>query len=154
MVDAASGDGTAAVAEGRGARVAQESALLPELGPALGKGDAMWRALAATEGDVVCTSTPTRRLRRALPARDARAAADRPRGRAGEGRLPAADALNGLVLPDGGGRVTELMARPLLSLVAPDLGGFDQPLAGETAARRPLLEACRSRWDTASRPRC
>ena len=45
------------------------------------------------------------------------------------------------MLPDGGGRVTELMARPLLSLVAPDLGGFDQPLAGETAARRPLLES-------------
>ena len=54
VVDAASGDGTAAVAEGRGVRVAQESALLPELGPALGKGDAMWRALAATEGEVVC----------------------------------------------------------------------------------------------------
>ncbi len=45
------------------------------------------------------------------------------------------------LLPDGGGRVTELMARPLLNLHAPQLAVFDQPLAGETAARRPLLES-------------
>ena len=42
--------------------------------------------------------------------------------------------------PNGGGRVTELMARPLLNLHAPELAVFDQPLAGETAARRELLE--------------
>ena len=40
-----------------------------------------------------------------------------------------------------GGRVTELMARPLLNLHVPQLAGFEQPLAGETAARRELLEA-------------
>ncbi len=51
--------------------------------------------------------------------------------------LRAGDAL----LPDEGGRVTELMARPLLSVVAPELGGFAQPLAGETAGRRDLLES-------------
>jgi glucosyl-3-phosphoglycerate synthase len=39
-----------------------------------------------------------------------------------------------------GGRVTELMARPLLNLHFPELAGFSQPLAGETAARRTLLE--------------
>jgi hypothetical protein len=44
------------------------------------------------------------------------------------------------VLAEGGGRVTELMARPLLNLHAPDLAVFDQPLAGEVAARRGLLE--------------
>jgi glucosyl-3-phosphoglycerate synthase len=42
--------------------------------------------------------------------------------------------------PSGGGRVTELMARPLLNLHAPELAVFDQPLAGEMAARRELLE--------------
>jgi hypothetical protein len=46
----------------------------------------------------------------------------------------------GAVLAEGGGRVTELMARPLLNLHAPELAVFDQPLAGETAGRRPLLE--------------
>ena len=44
------------------------------------------------------------------------------------------------MVPDGGGRVTELVARPLLNLHLPDLAGFLQPLAGEVAARRELLE--------------
>jgi len=42
--------------------------------------------------------------------------------------------------PAGGGRVTELAARPLLARLAPELLAFDQPLAGEVAARRELLE--------------
>ena len=46
----------------------------------------------------------------------------------------------GTLAPHGGGRVTELMARPLLNLHAPELAVFDQPLAGETAGRRELLE--------------
>jgi glucosyl-3-phosphoglycerate synthase len=44
------------------------------------------------------------------------------------------------VLPTGGGRVTELLARPLLNLHRPELAGFVQPLAGEIAAKRSLLE--------------
>jgi glucosyl-3-phosphoglycerate synthase len=44
------------------------------------------------------------------------------------------------VLPSGGGRVTELLARPLLNLHRPELAGFAQPLAGEIAGRRSLLE--------------
>jgi glucosyl-3-phosphoglycerate synthase len=43
-------------------------------------------------------------------------------------------------LPDGGGRVTELTAKPLLTLFYPDLAAVRQPLAGEVAARRELLE--------------
>ena len=54
VVDAASADGTAERAAAAGARVLQQDELLPDFGPALGKGDAMWRALAATEGDLVC----------------------------------------------------------------------------------------------------
>src|SRR3954471_6082073 len=46
----------------------------------------------------------------------------------------------GVEVPDGGGRVTELTARPLLSAFYPELAGFAQPLAGEIAARRSLLE--------------
>ncbi len=45
-------------------------------------------------------------------------------------------------VPDGGGRVTELVARPLIDLLFPELGGIAQPLAGETAAPRAVLEAC------------
>ena len=54
VVDAASRDGTAAVAEGAGAIVWQETELMPEHGPVLGKGDAMWRALAGLSGKLVC----------------------------------------------------------------------------------------------------
>jgi glucosyl-3-phosphoglycerate synthase len=48
--------------------------------------------------------------------------------------------LGGQSEPDGGGRVTELVARPLLNLFWPDLAGFVQPLAGEVAGRRHVLE--------------
>ena len=51
VIDAASEDGTAEVAAGFGADVRQESELLPEFGQALGKGDAMWRALAVARGE-------------------------------------------------------------------------------------------------------
>ena len=47
----------------------------------------------------------------------------------------------GVDLPNEGGRVTELMARPLLNLHEPRLAGFAQPLAGEFAGRRELLES-------------
>ena len=57
--------------------------------------------------------------------------------------------------PDGGGRVTELLARPLLNLHVPELAGFRQPLAGEVAARaRRCSSGSRSRSATASRSRC
>ncbi len=44
-----------------------------------------------------------------------------------------------LTLPDGGGRVTELTARPLLNMFYPELAAVAQPLAGEIAARREVL---------------
>ena len=54
VVDAGSLDGTADAARAAGATVFQQDALLADYGPALGKGDAMWRALHATTGDIVC----------------------------------------------------------------------------------------------------
>ncbi|MGE0026437.1 MAG: glucosyl-3-phosphoglycerate synthase [Thermoleophilia bacterium] len=142
VVDAASRDGTARVARAHGARVVQESAVLPDAGPCRGKGDAMWRGLAATEGDLVAfvdadtadfDATFVSGLLGPL-VDDAGVALVK-----GAFRRPlrAGDA----VLPDEGGRVTELVARPLLAILAPELGGLAQPLAGEQAARRDLLEA-------------
>jgi glucosyl-3-phosphoglycerate synthase len=143
VVDAGSVDGTAAVARRGGARVLFEDELERQLGPALGKGDAMWRALRATGGEIVCfldgdTADPTplhlQGLLGPLLADDSLAlvkgAFDRP-----------LDA-DGVKFPHEGGRVTELMARPLLNLHEPLLAGFAQPLAGEFSARRALLERC------------
>ncbi len=142
VVDAASADGTAALAAQAGAEILQQDAVQAGHGPALGKGDAMWRALSATTGDLVCfldgdTGDPS---------------PDHLLGLIGPLLLHSELALvkgafarplhaGDQVLADEGGRVTELMARPLLNLHVPRLAGFAQPLAGEFAARRELLEA-------------
>jgi glucosyl-3-phosphoglycerate synthase len=144
VVDAASEDGTEAIARAAGARVIQQDEVLARFGPALGKGDAMWRAVYATTGDIVCfldgdtlnpepdhllgllgplLTDPTVQL--------VKGAFDRPLVSGGVER------------PHEGGRVTELMARPLLNLREPLLAGFAQPLAGEFAGRRGALEQSR-----------
>jgi glucosyl-3-phosphoglycerate synthase len=141
VVDANSGDGTAELAAGLGAEVRQEAELLPEFGTPSGKGDAMWRTLSAVLGEIVVyldsdTAEFSEHFATGLM-----------------GPLVCHEELSfvkafyrrpfttpdGRRLPDGGGRVTELTARPLLSAFYPDLAGFAQPLAGELAARRELL---------------
>ncbi len=140
VVDGASRDATMARAARAGAEVLAEDDLLAEFGPALGKGDAMWRALSVAHGDIVvymdadtADPHPAHLLGLLGPllgdpgVQFVKAAFARP-FRTAEG-----------VLENEGGRVTELMARPLLNLHFPALAGFAQPLAGETAARRDLL---------------
>jgi glucosyl-3-phosphoglycerate synthase len=141
VVDAASADATAAVARSCGARVVQESEILAEHGPACGKGDAMWRSLAATSGDVVLfldADTEDFDARFALGLLGPLLTDDAVAFVKGAFRRPLR--VGDQVVPDGGGRVTELTARPLLNLHVPQLAGFAQPLAGECAARRALLE--------------
>jgi glucosyl-3-phosphoglycerate synthase len=137
VIDAASADGTAAVAERAGATVYQEAELLAEHGPVLGKGDAMWRALSVLVGELVCfvdadteAFSPhfiTGLLGPLVCEPDVsfvKAFYRRPYGDDG----------------DGGGRVNRLMARPALALFYPELAAVCQPLAGEVAATRDLLE--------------
>jgi glucosyl-3-phosphoglycerate synthase len=160
VVDAASADGTAAVAERAGARVLQEAELLPAHGPVLGKGDAMWRALSALEGQLVCfldadtagfSSHFATGLLGPLVCEPGvsfvKAFYRRPLvwDGAGPGRGVGAGDRSILGVDDGardgGGRVNHLTARPALALFYPELAGVRQPLAGEVAARRELLEA-------------
>jgi glucosyl-3-phosphoglycerate synthase len=142
VVDAASRDGTAAVARERGAAVVQESELLGDYGRAEGKGDAMWRGLAATSGEIVVyLDTDTRDFAERFLLGMVGPLLERPELELVKGTFRRPLKLDGVAVPDGGGRVTELVARPLLNLFMPELGGFGQPLAGETAARRPLLES-------------
>lgn len=142
VVDAASADGTADIAARGGADVRQESSLLPGHGPVLGKGDAMWRALSAATGDIVAyvdgdTSGFSERFACGIVGplvcepgvQFVKAAYRRP------------FAVDGVVVPDGGGRVSQLAARPLLAMFYPELAAIRQPLSGEIAARRDLLEA-------------
>jgi glucosyl-3-phosphoglycerate synthase len=135
-----SGDGTAEIARSLGAEVHAQSDLLASLGPVLGKGDAMWRALSVLRGDVVCYLDADSRAfgPHYATALAGLVACDRSVAFAkGFYRRPF-DA--GAVVHDhGGGRVTELTARPLLAALYPDLARVRQPLAGEVAARRDLL---------------
>lgn len=143
VVDAASADGTARIASDRGATVVQESEVLPDFGPAQGKGDAMWRGLAATSGEIVVyIDTDTRDFDERFLLGMLGPLFERSDVQFVKGAFRRPFKLEGAApVPDGGGRVTELVARPLLNLFAPALGGFAQPLAGETAGRRALLES-------------
>ena len=145
VVDAASADGTADVAERAGATVWQEAQLLPAYGPVLGKGDAMWRALSVLDGELVCFLDADTENFSAHFATGLLGPLVCERGVSfvkGFYRRPlrqegiAGDADDG----GGGGRVNHLAARPALRLFYPELAGVRQPLAGEMAARRELLE--------------
>ncbi|GAA1238058.1 glucosyl-3-phosphoglycerate synthase [Kitasatospora nipponensis] len=141
VVDSGSADRTAEVAAAAGARVVHRDAILPRLPAVPGKGEVLWRSLLVTRGQIVCfvdadlrefdpvfvsgivgplLTDPAIQLVKAMY--------DRPLE------------TDGAVVPAGGGRVTELVARPLLNLHWPQLAGFVQPLGGEYAARRSLLE--------------
>ncbi|MBG0567485.1 glucosyl-3-phosphoglycerate synthase [Actinoplanes aureus] len=141
VVDSRSTDATAAEARRAGARVVSQDRITRGLPRMEGKGDALWAGLAASSGDVVAFVD-------------------------GDLREFSAHFVTGLLGPlltdssveyvkgfyhrpligpvsvetDGGGRVTELAARPLLNLFFPELAGFVQPLAGEYAGRRRTLE--------------
>jgi glucosyl-3-phosphoglycerate synthase len=145
VVDADSRDGSARIAAAAGVWVAQQDELSPELGPARGKGDAMWRGLRELSSEIVAfVDTDTEEFGEHFITGLLGPLICEPRVRFVKGffRRPFRNG-SGEAAPDGGGRVTELMARPLLNLHAPELAVFDQPLAGETAARRELLEQLR-----------
>jgi glucosyl-3-phosphoglycerate synthase len=142
VVDADSPDGTADIARAHGADVYSENELMPGYGPAQGKGDAMWRSLSVARGDIIMfADSDTTDFREhfvygtlgpllADPAIQFCKAAYRRPFTQGEKSVA-----------DGGGRVTELMAKPLINLFYPELAGFVQPLAGEFAGRRELFNA-------------
>ena len=141
VVDAASADGTAEVAAGAGAEVVQENELLSELGRAKGKGDAMWRALAAARGDIVVyIDADTRDFSRAFVSGLVGPLLTDARAQFVKGTYKRPFSTGGEQVPGGGGRVSQLTARPLLDAFYPDLGGLTQPLSGEVAASRTLFE--------------
>ena len=141
VLDSGSSDATARRAAAAGATVVHRDDVLPRWPALPGKGEALWRSLAATDGDVLVfvdadlrsfnPSYVTGLLGPLLTDRSVHMVK-------GLYERPFADA-DGDVQPSGGGRVTELVARPLLNLHWPELAGVVQPLAGEYAARRSLL---------------
>ncbi|MFJ2959374.1 glucosyl-3-phosphoglycerate synthase [Streptomyces sp. NPDC087270] len=141
VVDSGSTDRTAEVAAAAGARVVDRDAILPRLPAVPGKGEVLWRSLLVTSGEIVCFVDAD------LRGFDARFVSGIVGPLLTEPAVQLVKAMydrpletGGTVVPAGGGRVTELVARPLLNLHWPQLAGFVQPLGGEYAARRSLLE--------------
>jgi glucosyl-3-phosphoglycerate synthase len=141
VIDADSADGTGTIAAAAGAEVFSESELVVEAGPVEGKGDAMWRALSVAGGEIVVYLDGDVRdfgAHYVVGLLGPLLGSEGVDFVKGFYRRPLA--LDGIEIEDGGGRVTELTAKPLLELIAPELTAFHQPLAGECAARRSLLE--------------
>lgn len=136
VVDDHSTDRTAEVAAEAGARVVSAADVLPEVAGGRGKGEALWRSLHASTGDIVawCDADITDFGSRFVL------------GLVGPLLVrPDVDFVKGFyerptASGDTGGRVTELMARPLLATLFPHLAPIVQPLSGEYAGRRSLLE--------------
>ncbi len=141
VIDSASSDGTAEAAKAAGADVYQDREILPEMEPFAGKGEALWKSLFVLRGDVILWL-------------DADITNFHPRFVCGPlgpiltdpevgyvksfYRRPIGEGAGAATLE--GGRVTELSARPLINMFWPHLAGMIQPLAGEYAGRRSLLE--------------
>lgn len=135
VLDDNSTDDTAAIATANGATVVSVSAVNEVYGVGRGKGNALWATLAASTGDMivwcdgdVTTVEPSWVVGLLMPLLTTddvslvKATYDRPTEHG------------------GGGRTTELVARPLLSLFLPELTGLHQPLGGEFAGRRSAME--------------
>lgn len=141
VVDGGSTDGTEAIAFAAGADVASVDHLVPDVPVVGGKGDSLWRSLATTRGDIVVWIDADIRnfgphfVTRLIAPFFADPTIDFVKGFY---RRPFEHV--GRLAPDGGGRVTELTARPLLNALFPELSGFLQPLSGEYAGRREVLE--------------
>lgn len=136
VIDDHSTDGTGSVAAAAGARVVDAETTLPDHGSGHGKGEALWKSVHASTGDLIVwvdadivDFDPAFVLGLLGPLLTVPGIAFVK----GHYHRPEADGI-------GGGRVTELLARPLLAQFFPELGTVAQPLAGEYAGRRSLFE--------------
>jgi glucosyl-3-phosphoglycerate synthase len=140
VIDSGSTDRTRETADASGARVLLSEAIAPEQGSFRGKGENLWKALFAAKGDLICyvdgdiSNFGPRFVTGLLgpllihpEVHYVKAHYERPLATPGD------------FYPTGGGRVSEILVRPLLSLFYPALTSIFQPLSGEYAARRSLL---------------
>jgi nucleotide-binding universal stress UspA family protein len=142
VIDSASSDRTREIAEAEGAKVVQHADILTRYGSFVGKGEALWKSVFETSGDIIVwADTDVRNWHPRMVYGTLGPLLHEPRLQYVKGYYQRPIVEDGILKEGGGGRVTELVARPLINLFFPELSGMIQPLAGEYAGRRALLEA-------------
>ena len=141
LVDSNSTDRTREIAAGLGLPVHIHQEVLPELGTRAGKGEALWKSLYLTCGDIVVwIDTDIVNVHPRFVYGLLGPLILHPEIQFVKGFYRRPLKVDNKLQAGGGGRVTELTARPLLNLFFPELSGIIQPLSGEYGGRRTALE--------------
>jgi glucosyl-3-phosphoglycerate synthase len=141
VIDSMSEDRTVEIATELGVPVHRHPEILPETGTFRGKGEALWKSLHVLDGDIVAwIDTDIRNIQPRFVFGLLGPLLREPRIQYVKGFYQRPIREGDKLQAEGGGRVTELMARPLINLFFPELSGMIQPLSGEYAGRRTLLE--------------
>jgi nucleotide-binding universal stress UspA family protein len=141
LVDSNSSDRTREIAREQGIPVYIHQELLPELTPREGKGEALWKSLLVTKGDILLwVDTDIVNIHPRFVFGILGPLLQNPRIQLVKGFYRRPLKVGKKIQAGGGGRVTELIARPLINLFYPELSGIIQPLSGEYGARRSFLE--------------
>jgi glucosyl-3-phosphoglycerate synthase len=141
VIDSDSIDRTREIAEAEGVPVFIHQRILPECGAASGKGETLWKSLHVLTGDlIVWVDTDVTRFHPKFVYGILGPLLMRPDLHFVKAFYQRPLRIGGDLQATGGGRVTELTARPVLNLFFPELSGIVQPLSGEQGGRRALLE--------------
>jgi len=142
VIDSGSEDRTREVAADFGADVYLASDILPEVGEKKGKGENLWKAIYQLNGDIIVyIDADIKNIRPHFVYGLLAPLVYRPEIKYVKAFYDRPLAFSQGIRPSGGGRVTEILVRPLFSLFFPELAALIQPLSGEYAVRREVLEA-------------
>jgi glucosyl-3-phosphoglycerate synthase len=142
VIDSGSSDRTRTIADQAGVTVVQHGEILPRYGAFQGKGEALWKSLYVLKGDLICwVDTDISNILPKFVYGLLGPLLTDPEIHYVKGFYRRPLQYGDRLQAQGGGRVTELAARPLLNLFFPELSGLVQPLSGEYAGRRRVLES-------------
>jgi len=141
IIDSGSEDNTVAVAEKAGAQIIESERHLREFGVFYGKGENLWKSLHVLRGDIICwVDADIKNIHPKFVYGLVGPLLEKKKLGYARGFYRRPILYKGKVISYGGGRTTELCVRPFLNLYFPELTGFIQPLCGQAAGRRKVLE--------------